>query len=445
LVAGVRDLRMSETTQPPTPDGLPLLGHGMAFARDPWTAMREWGQEGDVVRLQFPGRSMHMVTDPELIERVLVSEASSFTISTAQRRTFEGIEDDAVTATEGERWKRLRRALQPAFTWEGIQEYGDRMAARTADHVERWDDGDELDLLAEMRLLALHVLADTLLGVDVAGDEALVHDAADALVAKTDFRRPGQLLPDWVPTPTNRRFHRAVGDLDEYVADALADADPGEDTVAGVLLAAHERGDVSMAEVQDNLTGLLLAGHDSSAVTLTYAWYELSRHPEVRDGLAAEVDDVLDGSLPDADDFEDLTRTRNVIRETVRLYPPAFATTRETTEPVTLGGYELPTGTQLMLPQWVLHRDERFWDDPDTFDPTRWERDVDRPEYAYFPFSGGPRHCIGMRFARLELTLALVTMVQRVALDVSVDGPLTFTPSISLRPENDISATVRRA
>jgi len=437
---------MSDAQRPPTPDGLPVLGHGMAFARDPWTALREWAREGDVVALQFPGRSMHMVTDPDLIERVLVSEAASFTTSTAQRQTFEGIEDDAVTATEGERWKRLRRALQPAFTRQGIREYGDRMATRTADHVGGWDDRERVDLLAEMRLLALQILGDTLLGVDVDGDEATVHEAADALVAKTDFRRPGQLLPDWVPTPTNRRFRLAVGDLDAYVADALADADPGEDTVAGVLLAAQERGDVSMAEVADNLTGLLLAGHDSSAVTLTYAWYELSRHPEIREGLVDEGEHVVGdfGGLPDAGDFEDLTRTRNVVRETLRLYPPAFATSRETTERVTLGGYELPAGTQLMLPQWVLHRDDRFWDDPDAFDPSRWERDVDRPEYAYFPFSGGPRHCIGMRFARLELTLALATMVQRVILDVSVDGPLTFTPSISLRPENDISATVHR-
>jgi len=437
---------MSGTEQPPTPDGVPLLGHGMAFARDPWTAMREWGREGDIVALRFPGRSIHMVTDPDLIERVLVSEASTFTISTAQRRTFEGIEDDAVTATEGERWKRLRRALQPAFTWEGIRAYGDRMAEQTAAHVAAWDDGQRIDLLAEMRLLALHILADTLLGVDVSGDEAMVHEAADALVAKTDFRRPGQLLPDWVPTPTNRRFDRAVGVLDEYVADALDDAEAGGDTVAGVLLAAHEQGDVSMAEVEDNLTGLLLAGHDSSAVTLTYAWYELSRHPDIRGRVAEEVEGVLDdgADCPDADDFEALTRTRNVVRETLRLYPPAFATTRETTEPVTLGGYELPAGTQLMLPQWVLHRDERFWDDPDEFDSGRWERDVERPEYAYFPFSGGPRHCIGMRFARLELALALATMVDRVDLDVSVDGPLTFTPSLSLRPENDVEATIRR-
>ncbi|WP_436927396.1 cytochrome P450 [Halosimplex amylolyticum] len=436
---------MGSANRPPTPDGVPLMGHGWAFARDPWTAMREWAERGAVVELSFPGRSMYMVTDPQLVERVLVADQDRFTLSRAQRQTFAGIEDHAVTASTGERWKRLRRALQPAFEWDGVRSYGDRMAERTAAHVDDWDPGDRLDLWAEMRRLTLHVLGDTLLGVDVEGEEAVIHEAADALVAKTDFRRPGQLLPDWVPTPTQRRFERAVGALDEYIEGVIADSspEPAGDSVVGVLLAARERGDLSPAEVRDNLTALFLAGHDSSAVTLTYAWYELGRHPEVRERLVAEVDGVFDGELPGADDFDDLDGVRTVVDETLRLYPPAFATSREATDPVTIGGYDLPAGAQLMLPQWVLHRDERYWEDPDTFDPARWERDADRPEYAYFPFSGGPRHCIGMRFARLELVIALATMVDRVDLDVSVDGPLTFTPSLSLRPENDVRATVR--
>jgi cytochrome P450 len=173
------------------------------------------------------------------------------------------------------------------------------------------------------------------------------------------------------------------------------------------------------------------------------------------------VEAVVGDGLPGADDFDDLTRTRNVVRETLRLYPPAWAVNREATEPVSLGGYKIPADAQVMMPQWVVHRDDRFWDDPETFKPSRWDGEVrctsdasgeqsepraaaDRPEYAYFPFSGGPRHCIGMRFARLELVLALATMVGRVDLDVSVAEPLTFTPSLSLRPETDVKATVRR-
>ncbi|MFB6151892.1 MAG: cytochrome P450 [Haloarculaceae archaeon] len=435
---------MSRADQPPAPDGLPVVGNALAFARDPFGAMDAWADLGDVVHLNFPGRSLYMVTDPTLVEQVLVGDQAAFTIGREQRETFEGIEDDAVTAATGERWRRLRTGLQPAFSWSGIEGYGDRMGEIAADHARSWEAGERFDLLGEMRLLTLRVIADTLLGVDVEGDEPVVLDAADALVDWADFRRAGHLLPDWVPTPTDRRFDRAVDRLDEYVANVLAESDPGEGNVLSVLLAARERGDLSTAEVRDNLTGLLLAGHDTTAVALTYAWYELDRHPGVRESLRAEVEAVVGEGTPGADDFDALERTRNAVRETLRLYPPTWSVSREATEPVSLGGYDLPAGTQLILPQWVLHRDGRFWDDPETFDPSRWERDADRPEYAFFPFSGGPRHCIGMRFARLELAVTLAAIVDRVDLDVTADGPLSFAPSLSLRPETEITATVRR-
>jgi cytochrome P450 len=435
---------MGSTVRPPTPDGVPVFGNGLAFARAPFEAVTSWAEEGDVVRLSFPGRSLYMVTGPELVERVLVEHQDAFTIGREQRETFRNVEDHAVTATTGDRWRRLRRALHPAFTWDGIRAYGDRMAERTAEHVDRWADGDRFDLLHETRLLTLRILGDTLLGVDVEGDEEVVLEAADALVDRADPRRFGQLLPNWIPTPTRRRFARAVGRLDGYVETVLENHPPGEDDVRSVLLAARERDDLSTTEVRDNLTALLLAGHDSAAVTLTYAWYELDRHPEIRESVAEEVEAVIGSGLPRTDDFEALSRTRNVVRETLRLYPPAWAVNREATETVEIGGYEVPEATQVMLPQWVLHRDERYWEAPETFDPSRWEGDPDRPEYVYFPFGGGPRHCIGMRFARLELALALATIVGRVDLDVSVGGPLTFAPSLSLRPETDIEATVRR-
>lgn len=431
---------MSDMATPPTPEGIPFLGNGMAFARNPFDAMDEWAQMGDVVHLQFPGRSMYLVTAPDLIEEVLVERQNQFTIGREQLEAFSGIEDDALTANTGDRWKRLRGTLRPAFVWDRIEAYGTRMARRTAEHTGRWD--ERLNLHHEMRLLTLRILADTLLGTDVTGDERVIMDAADALVDRADPRRFGQLLPDWLPTPTERRFERRVATLDDYVRQVIEGHPPGNDDVCSVLLAAHDRGDLSISEMQDTLVGLLLAGHDSSAVALTYAWYELSRHPDIKQSLLEEADRVASDGLPGADDFENLERTRSVVKETLRLYPPTWSVNRQATESVTLGGYEIPSGAQLMLPQWVLHRDERFWEDPETFEPSRWAREEHRPAYAYFPFSGGPRHCIGMRFARLELTMALATMTTRVDLDVTASGPLAFKPSLSLRPAVDIEAIV---
>ena len=234
---------MSRTKQPPTPDGVPLLGNGLAFSRDPFGAMAEWASQGGVVRLNFPGRSLYLVTGPDLIREVLVENQDSFTIGQQQRETFSGIEDDAVTANTGDRWERLRKGLHPAFTRERIGEYGPRMVDRTIDHVDRWEVGDEFDLLREMRLLTLRILGDTLLGVDIEGDEEVVLDAADALVERADPRRFGQLLPNWIPTPTQRRFEQRVSILDDYVDDVIAESSPGDEDVCGDLLAAHERDD----------------------------------------------------------------------------------------------------------------------------------------------------------------------------------------------------------
>jgi cytochrome P450 len=434
------------TPSPPTPEGLPLLGNALAFSRDPVGAMDDWASLGDVVRIETPGLTTYMVTSPELIERILVEDHGRFTISEAQRETFRGVEDHAVTTTTGARWKRLRRALRPVFARDALDRYGDRIASTTAAYVEEWDDGERIDLYRELRLLTVNVLGDTLLDVDVRGNEDVVMDAADALVDRANFRRPGQLLPDWIPTPTERRFERTVGALDEFVDDVIDErrrSEPGEDACS-VLLDAHAAGELTLAEVRHNVVAMLLAGHDSPSSALTYAWYLLGDYPDVYESLREEYHEVVDGERPDTESYADLDRTRNVVAEALRLYPPTLGVSRQATEPVTLAGYELPEGAQFLLPQWVLHRDERFWEDPTAFAPSRWQDPPERPEYAYFPFGGGPRNCVGAPFARRELTLVLATMVGRVELDVSADGPLRFTPSLQLRPETGIEATVTR-
>lgn len=424
---------MSDAGAPPVPDGLPVLGNSVAFSRDPWSALETWADLDDVVRVSFPGRRLYLVTHPDLIREVLVERHDAFTISADQRETFADVEDDAITGTTGDRWRRLRRALQPAFTAERIAGYGRTIAERTVDEVEGWP-SEPVDVHRRFRLLTVNVLGDTLLGVDLTGDEAVVMDAADALIDRSDPRRVGRLLPDPIPTPTERRFHRHISRLDAFVEDVLADASTDGTDVRSVLVDAHERGGLSRAELKDNLVAVMLAGHDSSAAALSYLWYELSNHPGVLERVRNEVADVCGGELPTGDHFDDLEYTRATVDETVRLYPPAWATPRETTEPIELGGYRLPEGSQVMCPQWVLHRDDRFWDDPERFDPSRWRDDADRPEYAYFPFSGGPRHCLGMRFARFELTTVLAAMAPRYDLSVTAEGKLDFRPALTLRP-----------
>lgn len=439
---------MSTSDGPPSPDGLPIVGHGMAFSRDPVAAMESWADHGGLVHLRFMGESMYLVTDPALIKQILVDEPGKFSIGPQQQQTFEGVEDHAMTTATGDRWKRLRRAAHPAFTRERIAGYGDPMASVTARFVETWDDGEEIDLHADMRRLTVQILGATLLDEDMRGNEAVVIEAADAFVDRTNFRRPGQLLPDWIPTPTERRFRKTVNRLDTYVDGLLQDRqarDTGEARdVCRVLLDAHEAGDLTLPEVRHNLVAFLMAGHESPAGALTRAWYLLNQHPDVLEELRTEYDRVVEGDRPTIEDYEALTYTSDVIAETLRIYPPTTGVNRQAIEPVTLDGYDLPAGAQFLIPQWVPHRNERFWDDPESFDPARWAESSERPEYAYFPFSGGPRGCIGSDFAKQELTLALATLVGRVTLDVDTDGSLEFIPSIQLRPASEITATVDR-
>jgi cytochrome P450 len=408
--------------------------------------MESWAAHGDLVKLSFFGESMYFVTGPGLIREILVEKQHKFSIGPEQQETFSGIEDDAMTTATGEKWKRLRRASHPAFTRERIASYGDRMAAVAARFVDEWEEGEQFDVPDEMRRMTVQILGETLLNEDLRGRESIITDAADALIDLTNFRRPGQLLPDWIPTPTERRFRRSVQRLDDVVDDIVderrAQASADDEDVCAILLAAYEAGDLSLREVKQNLVAFLMAGHESPAGALTRAVYVLGDHPDVYDSVQDEYDRAVDGTRLSSESYESLEYTRNVVKETLRLYPPTTGINRQATESVTLGGYELPAGAEFLVPQWVPHRSGRFWEAPETFSPERWTKDTNPPEYAYFPFSGGPRACIGNDFAMQELTLALATMVGWVNLEVTADGPLAFTPSLQLRIATNIHAEV---
>lgn len=430
-----------------TPERTPVFGHGIEYARDPISAIEKWGRQDDIVRLEYPGQSFYLVTGPEYIQEILVKKHDSFTIGPAQRASFEGITDHAVNMSTGDDWRRRRKAINPVFTGDTVETYRERMIAEITESVSDWADGETFDLHRRMRITTMRMLIDTLLGIDIRGDEDVVIAASDSLIDRANFRRLGRYLPDWVPTPTDRRFERRVRELNQYVADRIderrGDDDTGQD-VCSILLQASDRGVLSEREVQHNIVGLLLAGTSSPGGTLTHAWRLLDDHPSVRQSLAAEYESVAgeDGLTPES--VDDLSRTSRVISETLRLYPPTVGVNREATEAVTVGDYEFPAGSQFIMPQWVPQRDDRFWEAPETFDPSRWTRDVDRPQFSYFPFSGGPRFCPGKKVARQEMIIALAEMVGTVELDIAVDGEVAFTPSMTLRPKTPHRATVRR-
>jgi cytochrome P450 len=437
---------------PPERDGLPVLGSAVAFARDPYAFYDDVAAHGDVVRFSLGPIDMVGVLEPDVIESVLVEQFDQF--RKPDQNGGVDVLSDGLLLSDGEQWQRQRERLQPMFYRERIEAYAETMGEYAAATADEWVTADgSVDLLEATSTYTLRVLGKTLFGIDTDEHRQAVRAGAEAIRERSSQSPVTLDVPDWVPTPKNRRYRRGIDRLEGVVDDVLAaqSEDAGGDDLLSLLVdAGGEDGDgpgPSEREIRSQLVTFLFAGHETSASALTWALYELGRKPAVAARLVDEVDAVVDGPYATLADLPELGYTEQVLRETLRRYPPAAAIFRETDEAVELGGYRVPADTFVVLPQFHVHTDERWWDAPLEFDPSRWDEVADppgdRPEYAYFPFGGGPRHCIGMRFARMELTLALATVARRCRVrhdhdDVGQDVGST------VRPDETVRATFER-
>ena len=435
----------------PGPDGLPVVGSFLEFRRDPFAFYDDLREYGGVVGYRMFGYDMCSVLDPDAIEDVLLNDADAFRKPALLGESLDDYMSEGVLLTEGEQWRAQREMLQPMFYRERVETYGDLMAEYAVDAAADWADEGEVELQSAASDLTLRILARTLFDVDLADRADVVRDFADAV---REIGRAGSLesqLPQWVPLPSRRRHSRAFERFEDTLTDlvderrnAPDDADEREDLLSLLLDAEHPDGSTpSETEIRDQLMTFLFAGHDTTALAVTWAFVLLSRRPETYERLRDEVDDVLDGDRAAVTDLPDLTYTDAVAKEVLRLRPPAGALFREPREDTELAGYRIPEGTMVVLPQFAVQTDPRFFDDPETFRPERWQDGLedDLPDYAYFPFGGGPRHCIGMRFAALELRLVLATVVANADVNVeNVDvAPALGTP---FEPAEDVYADV---
>jgi cytochrome P450 len=440
---------MSESTREaplaPRPDERPLVGSAVAFARDPYAMYRQFRETGDVVRFSMANYDMATVLHPEHVEQVLVDDFDAF----RKPELTAGVDvlADGLLLTDDERWRAQRTLLQPMFFRERVAAYADTMSEFAAAAADEWVEQGELDVREATSGYTLRVLGKTLLGVETDSHRDAVRAGAEAIRARTAENPVSVQVPEWVPTPANRRYRRGIERFEAAVDDLVTERrreDGDRDDLLSLLLDAEYDDGTSPDEdeIRSQLVTFLFAGHDTTAVALTWLLYELGRKPRVAERLQAEVDGVLDDDRATLADLPDLTYTEQVVREGLRRYPPATAIFRETREDATVGGYRIPADTFVTVPQFVVHRDPRWWDDPEVFDPGRWagveDPPGDRPEYSYFPFGGGPRHCIGMRFALLELKLALATFAARLEVrhdhdDVGLDLAATYQPDETIR------------
>ncbi|WP_435063884.1 cytochrome P450 [Halobaculum sp. EA56] len=441
---------------PPGPDGVPVLGTLPRFVRDPFAFYDRLFEYGDVVSYDFGIWNNVALFHPADVERVLVDDADGFRKSHVQRRSGVDFLENGLLLAEGEEWREQRTQLRPLFYREKIKAFADAMVEEARLLVDSWDDGEVIDLQATYSTLAMRVLGRTLFGVDVNEGEGyeVIRAAAASVQERADAGSVTAFLPDWVPTPTNRRFARDTAAFRAYVDDLVRrrrGTDPAEaDDLLTLLVGLGEGDALSDEAVRDQLMTFLFAGHETTSLALAYGTHALARHPAVAERVHGEVTDVGDDdggrAAPlDATALRDLDLTDRVVKETLRRYPPAYVLFREPAADVVVGGYRIPAGTNVSLPVWRLHADPRWWDDPEAFDPSRWiEEDPDRPEYAYLPFGGGPRHCIGMRFASLELRATLAVVFGAVDVEPVTDGEPSFEAAATLQPSEPLRVRVSK-
>lgn len=442
---------MSRLPAPPCVPGPALIGNSLRLLRDPLgfplVAARDWG---DVVDLNVPLLPTYSVSHPDLIEQVLVRDHRSYSKDKPTHKLISLLGNGLLTS-EGELWRRQRRLVQPGFHRERVASYGEVMVEYTERMLAGFRTGEIRNAHDDMMRLTREIVAKTLFSAEVTGDGKNIGDALEVVVRH--FMSPLFLLPfhDKLPTPANRRFQKAVRALDEVIYRIIAERrGSGRDTgdLLSMLMHATDEDGHRMADRQlrDEAMTLFLAGHETTALALTWTWYLVSQHPDVLSKVRRELDEVLGGRSPRVSDIPKLRQVEHVIVESLRLFSPAWAVGREALQDCSIGDYHVPKGMQIWISQWVVHRDPRWFADPDAFLPERWEGDLAKrlPKYAYFPFGGGPRLCIGVAFAMMEAILVFATMAQRIRLSVVPGTVVEPVAAITLRPRNGLPVIVER-
>ncbi|TDC75264.1 cytochrome P450, partial [Actinomadura sp. 7K507] len=395
---------------------------------------------GDAVRVPFGReRALYVLSRPEHAERVLVANQDNY-VKAFTYRPLRAVLGDGLLTSEGETWRRHRRVVQPVFAQRHVVGFAPGIVETAVAAVERWPDGVTLDAAGELRRLTLDIVGRALFGSELAGEAGRTGRSLEAL-------QRGTVIGTFLPGATARRglYQRvpglggAIGQLDELVQRVVRGPSGGE-----LLHLLKERGEFSEAELRDEVLTLLLAGHETTAASLAWTFVLLSRYPAARERLEDEVDDVLGGREPRAEDLDRLPWTRAVLEEAMRIYPPAWTIERDAVAADDIAGVQVPAGATIAVPPYLLHRNVEIWPNPEGFQPERFMGESDRPRYAYLPFGGGRRICVGAGFAMLEAVLVLATLSRTHRLDLAPGAPVRGRAEITLRPAGPVPMRVTR-
>ena len=443
----------------PGPRGLPIIGNLLDVWDNPLKMfMRVSDAYGDVVRMKFGPYRYFLMNDVDAVRHVLVDNAKNYTKS----RNYDGLRlilGEGLVTSEGEFWRRQRRLAQPAFHRERLAGFASTMADDTKTMLGRWATlpAKPIDLHAEMMALTLRIVARTLFSTVVGTEATKIGEALEVVLHyANDYAEAVVKPPQWLPTLARRRFNRSVQTLDDLVfriiderrkSKSAQTSHSPHDLLAMLMEAMDDTTHTGMTDRQlrDEVMTLVMAGHETTAKALTWTFYLLSKDPEIERRLYAEVSRVLGDRIPTIDDLPKLKYTSMVIQESMRLFPPVWAFERQAIEDDVVAGYAVPARTIIAISPYALHRSPKHWENPEGFDPDRFAPELadSRPKYAYMPFGGGARQCIGNGFAMMEAQIILAMVVQRHRLELVPGKPIETDPVITLRPKHGMPMTLR--
>jgi len=438
---------------PPGPKGLPIVGMALFLRSDPLAGMRQMTRDyGDIVHFHVMMQDRILLNHPDLINQVLVVQHAKFHKSELTRRITVRMLGQGLLISEGDFWRRQRRLAQPAFHRNRVNGYASTMLEIAQSHIREWRDGEQRNIAQEMTALTLDIAVRTLFSTTLPGESRQVGQAMTFLMRYSLRRQrlPFRIPENW-PTPANRRANRELEFIDSLVYRIISErrangtSDRHNDLLALLMGAMDEDGSqMTPQQLHDETMTLFLAGHETTAQMLAWTWYALSQNPAAETRLHEELSGVLGDRPMEAADFPRLPYLQAVMNEVLRLYPPAYIMAREAIEPCEIGGYPIPLKSTIIFSQWVMHRDPRFYDDPEAFRPERWLDGLqDRlPPGAYFPFGDGPRRCIGQGFALLEAAIVIGTLAQKFRFRLVPGYAVVAEPLVTLRPRHGIQMTL---
>ncbi len=470
--------KSSPVNYPPGPSSRLPLNLFFDFLRDPITVLHNLSKEyGDISHFKFGKQHIYLVNNPDYIKDVLVNYDNNF-IKSRGLQLAKRVLGEGLLTSEGELHRRQRQLIQPIFHPDEIPNYANIMTDYTLDISRQWHDQATIDIHKEFMHLTLAIVSKTFFNVSIEGSETKEIDQCVTTIVEhfNRARMPFAGIIEKVPLPSNMRFHDAKKHLDKMIyriidnhvnshnnnynkqqdrsylhkdlisllmrgqADGYTSSSENSKAVDKSNKKIHNIINTNRQQLRDNVMTIFLAGHETVANALTWTFYLLSQNPKEERSLHDEVDSVLDNNdrtVPTAKDISKLEYTQRVFAESMRLYPPAWAIGRQAIKDCNIGDYVIPAGSSILMSQYLMHHDPRYFPEPERFDPERWnsQEKAKRPRFSYFPFGGGTRSCIGETFAWMEGILIIATIVRRWRMRIMPGHPIILQPLVTLRPK----------